>query len=115
MFTDFKTFTAGDVNFGVSQVSSVSAKQLAAIKEKLLKYMETVIVEKNLHMIFVMLTNILEQSTELLYAGTDSRDIVLDAYGEDRMAEDSAILPGVVSRKKQVVPQMIEAIHYRSI
>ncbi len=115
MFTDFKTFTAGDVNFGVSQVSSVSAKQLAAIKEKLLKYMETVIVEKNLHMIFVMLTNILEQSTELLYAGTDSRDIVLDAYGEDRMAENSAILPGVVSRKKQVVPQMIEAIHYRSI
>lgn len=112
MFTDFKTFAAGDVNFGVSQVSSVSAKQLSSIKGNLLKYMESVIVEKGLQMTFVMLTNILEQSTELLYAGTDSREMVLDAYGEERMTDDSAVLPGVVSRKKQVVPQIIEAIHY---
>lgn len=110
IFTDFKTFNTTKVNFGVSQVSSVSRKQLATIKPKLQEYLENVLVEKNLQMVFVLLTNIFDQSSELIYAGNNAAFTVEDAFGKDCMTEDSAILKGVVSRKKQVVPAIIESI-----
>ena len=62
-------------------------------------------------MVFVMLTNILEQKTELLYEGGNAEHYALMAFGENsRDTEGRIMLPGVVSRKKQLVPPIIEAI-----
>ncbi|MDD6351293.1 MAG: putative manganese-dependent inorganic diphosphatase [Lachnospiraceae bacterium] len=111
VYTDFKIFYSGDVSFGVSQVSAPTTRQLDSIRDGLSSYLKTVQADKNLDMVFVMLTNILEENSELLYAGNDAERIIQSAFSDQLENKDGRIyLPGVVSRKKQMVPPIIEAI-----
>lgn len=108
LYTDFKTFISGDINFGVSQVSAVTDSQLNSIKEDMYQAMTACAAEKNLNMVFVMLTNILEKKTELLFSGASVKDYMIECFGEDAVKENSVELPGVVSRKKQLIPSLME-------
>ena len=108
-YQDFKTFEADEISFGVAQVSAVSDRQLASIKGGLLEYAPAVLGEKNLKMCFVMLTDILTETTELLYAGKGAQEAVEQAF-PGTFTGDSFLLPGVVSRKKQLIPAIIEAL-----
>lgn len=110
-YQDFKIFHVEDETFAVAQVSAVSGTQLSGIREKLSNYMETVCKNMQLDMVFVMMTNIIEQSTELLYYGSNAESIVSTTFGADKISErNSVILPGVVSRKKQLIPPMMETM-----
>ena len=110
-YQDFKVFHAADKNFAVAQISAVSKAQLDSIFDELCDYMNTVLVDKNLDMVYVMLTNIIDQSTELLFSGKDSDSVVANAFGTETLSgRDTAILPGVVSRKKQLIPPIMEAL-----
>ena len=65
-------------------------------------------------MLFFMLTNILTESTELLCEGNGSESLIrsafhLDAEDEVIPAGDGIALPGVVSRKKQLIPAIMIA------
>ncbi|MBQ3028723.1 MAG: inorganic diphosphatase, partial [Lachnospiraceae bacterium] len=58
---------------------------------------------------FFMLTDIVKESTTLLYAGEDAETVLEVLYGHG--GNDNSIeLAGVVSRKKQLVPALIRAI-----
>lgn len=110
-YQDFKVFHVDDDTFAVAQVSAVSGTQLESIREKLASYMETVLNNMQLNMVFVMMTNIIEQSTELLYFGSNAESVVSTTFGADKISDrNSAILPGVVSRKKQLIPPMMETM-----
>ena len=109
-YQDFKTFVAEEDSFGVAQISAVGEKQLAAIKGNLQTYMPVVLGEKDLKMCFVMLTNILTESTELLYEGKKAKETVHRAFSDAEFTGDSFLLPGVVSRKKQLIPSLIDAM-----
>jgi manganese-dependent inorganic pyrophosphatase len=110
-YQDFKVFHVDDDTFAVAQVSAVSGTQLDSIRTKLASYMETVLNNMQLNMVFVMMTNIIEQSTELLYYGSNAENIVSSTFGADKLSDrNSAILPGVVSRKKQLIPPMMETM-----
>ena len=105
-FQDFKYFTVGDVKFGVGQVNSMSTEELQEIKEIVLPYLENVANSQRLDMVFVMLTNIVEESTELLCYGKGAKEQVLEAF--DLPADTEEIrLSGVVSRKKQLIPAFV--------
>ena len=108
-YQDFKTFASEDVSFGVAQISAVGEKQLSGIKRDLQEYMSKVLGDKNIRMCFVMLTDILTETTELLYAGNGAQDVIQRAF-EQGFTGDSFLLPGVVSRKKQLIPAIIEAM-----
>lgn len=105
-FQDFKKFTAGTEIFGVGQITSMDKEELEAIKDKLVPYMEKAFKEQEVSMIFFMLTNIMEESTELLYRGTDAEEVVLDAF-QVKSTNGSVYLKGVVSRKKQLIPALM--------
>lgn len=107
-FQDFKKFSAGDVKFGVGQLNSMSTDELEEIKDILFPYLPTVLAEQGLDMVFIMLTNIIEESTSLIMAGTDSDDVVMTAFAAE-VNDSEAYLPGVVSRKKQLVPNLLTA------
>ena len=108
-YQDFKTFHAGDTAFGVAQISAVSREELSGIKEKIHDYMNQVMSDKKVDMVFVMLTDILNESTELLCCGKDAVELATGAY--HLPADDySLMLPGVVSRKKQLIPSLITAM-----
>ncbi len=106
---DCKSFRAEPFAITVSQVASVSRKELKKVKEKLLPYMESLLPNSGADMLFLMLTNIIDESTELLFVGQGAKGYVESAF--DREATASSVeLPGVVSRKKQVLAPLITAI-----
>lgn len=102
---DYKKFNAGDTSYGVGQVSSVNKKELDDLKEKLLKYMNTVAESGEVDMVYLMLTDILEESSELLCAGSGALETAVKAFGVEP-GDRSVYLKGAVSRKKQIIPQI---------
>lgn len=108
-FLDFKQFTVNDMVFGVGQVNSMSAEELKEIKEKIQPHLEKARNAHKLNMIFFMLTNILTESSEMLCAGPDAREKLINAF-DLRSEMEELHLKGVVSRKKQLVPPIVEAL-----
>ncbi len=105
-YQDFKKFTAGPLQFGVGQISSMSDKELESIKERLVPYMKKALSDHNVDMIFFMLTNILDESSEILYEGENSKEILEGAFKLNPQ-EEHVYLKGVVSRKKQMIPSLM--------
>ena len=109
-YQDFKRFEAGKISFGVGQISSVNAEELSELKERLLPYLKVALKEHGTNMMFFMLTNILTESTELLCEGAGAEQLIIKAFHVDGDNDDGQVhgqvisLPGVVSRKKQLVP-----------
>ena len=109
-YQDFKKFSDNNVNFGVGQISSMNKEELHACTEKLLPYMEEVRLSYGLDMVFFMMTDILTESTELLMVGGDRCKEVIDPAFGVNSGENSVELPGVVSRKKQLIPGILSQL-----
>ncbi|MBQ9118627.1 MAG: putative manganese-dependent inorganic diphosphatase [Lachnospiraceae bacterium] len=105
-YQDFKKFSSGDLSFGVGQITSVNALGLAELKERLLPYMEKASEEQDVDMIFFMLTNIIRESTEVLYQGAGAEELLENAF-HGKSKERGFKLDGVVSRKKQLIPAIM--------
>ncbi len=105
-FQDFKHFAVSDVKFGVGQINSMHAEELQEIKERILPYLEKASYLHRLDMVFFMLTNIVEESTELLCYGKGAKEQVIEAFDLPQDTED-IVLSGVVSRKKQLIPTFV--------
>ena len=105
-FQDFKQFTVNDVVFGVGQINSMNKDELKEIKSVLTPHLPEVLKSNGLQMVYFMLTDILDESTELLCVGNNAREYIIDAFdlNEDT---DKVILKGVVSRKKQLIPTLV--------
>ena len=112
-YQDFKKFSAGKLTFGIGQITSLNADELATLKDRLLPYMEKARTEEKMDMLFFMLTNILSESTMLLCVGQGAVQLVGEAFHialeESTEQEGAVALPGVVSRKKQLVPSLMLA------
>lgn len=108
-FQDFKKFSSEDVTFGVSQITSLNEGELKMIGNRLKPCLEQFRANQHVDMVFFMLTDIVKESTTLLYTGEDVESLLEPLYGH--AGEEGRIeLPGVVSRKKQLVPSLIQAI-----
>ncbi len=105
-FQDFKQFTVDATVFGVGQINSMNKEELEEIKEILTPHLKEVLKKNNLQMVYFMLTDILDESTELLCVGNNAKEYIIDAFdlSEDT---DKVILKGVVSRKKQLIPTLV--------
>ncbi len=107
LFTDFKIFSQSEVNFGVSQVSVVSQNQIDTLSPGISECLEAAMNEKGIDMVFVMLTNVIEQKSDILCAGKNAAQVLSGGFGENVLTGDNtATLEGVVSRKKQMVPSL---------
>ena len=109
---DFKIFYAGSNSFGVSQISAMSKTELEKVEGRITPCLEKMRVGKNLNMIYVMLTDILNESTYLIYDGESAANVAASAFGKAE-SEDGLVLKGVVSRKKQLIPQLISVLAER--
>lgn len=106
---DFKKFIIEDVTFGVGQINSMDSEELEQIKAHLLPSMQSECGKHGIQMVFFMLTNIIEESTELLYYGDGARELIAKAF-EKEVPSQSCVLEGVVSRKKQLIPAFMMAL-----
>ncbi|MCI5493090.1 MAG: putative manganese-dependent inorganic diphosphatase [Lachnospiraceae bacterium] len=112
-YQDFKTFHVDECTFGVAQLSAMSQQELSHVKRKLNPYLETAMGEQKLDMVFVLLTDILAESSEVIYAGDEAEELLVSCYGE-KNAKGKMILKGVVSRKKQLIPTLIAGIQQKN-
>lgn len=108
-YQDYKTFNTAGNDFGVGQITSVSKAGLQQMQGKLLDYMKEKHRQNPNMMYFFMLTNILEESSIVLYCGGNSRELLATAY-EKEIPEDGVVIEGMVSRKKQLLPDLIAAM-----
>ena len=108
-YQDFKNFSQDGVEFGVGQLSAMTQEELEQVRDKLLPYLRDVLVERKIEMVFVMLTNIIEETTYLICAGEKADDLVEKAYHVHKEG-DYHVLKGVVSRKKQLIPMFMSAM-----
>ena len=108
-YQDFKKFIMGDVTFGVGQISSMDAQELGEVRDRLLPIMKNECGNNVISMVFFMLTNIISESTELLCYGEGSGKVVDEAFNA-QIRDGSCYLPGVVSRKKQLIPNFMAAL-----
>ena len=111
-YQDFKKFIMEDEVFGVGQISSMDGKELAEIRSHLVPHMKSECGKHGIEMVFFMLTNIMEESTELLFYGDHAKELVEDAFHIEA-GDRSCQLPGIVSRKKQLIPAFMTALQQR--
>ncbi len=100
---DMKVFNLAK-KIAIGQVEQVDW-EIMNRKEELLKAMEK-IKEEGYDLVALMITNILEESTRLLFVGDE--EIIRKAFGEPK--DNEIYLEGVMSRKKQVVPPITNAL-----
>lgn len=105
---DYKKFETSGMAVGVGQIEVLSLSMLDGKKEGLLEAMRQIKKESNLHCILLMLTDISKQGTEML-AVSDDPSLPSTAFSST-FKDSSAWLPGVMSRKKQVIPPMEKAL-----
>lgn len=103
---DMKEFKMGDYLVAVSQLSVMDTKEVLDMKADLLAQMAQVNEAKGYQMYLMMVTDILEEGTFLLVAG-GPQAVVESAFG--KLEDNMIYLPGVMSRKKQIVPPMVNA------
>jgi len=108
---DFKKFTVGNTNVGIGQISSMDSNELAHIKEAIHPIMEETAKSDNVDIILFMLTNILKESSEVLFYGSKSEILLETGFNVTSKDHYSVLLPGVVSRKKQVLPTIINTLN----
>ena len=107
-YQDFKKFTAGDVTFGVGQITSMDGGELLKLKERMTPYITDTFAEHGADMLFFMLTDILEESTDLMIFGEGAQEAAEAAFHSEEA--DRMYLRGVVSRKKQIIPQLMNVL-----
>ena len=107
VFRDYKDFDMSGKAIGIGQLELVSLDLVEGIRDDLYAELEKVKAEKNAHSIFLMLTDIMKEGTDLM-AVTDDPSIVEKAFNA-KLEGRTVWLPGVMSRKKQMVPNLEKA------
>lgn len=99
---DYKDFDMGGNGVGVGQLELVDLSIVDGIKADLEKDIQALKDEKGHHSVFLMLTDIMKEGTELLIV-SDDESVVEKAFGE-APADGKVWLDNIMSRKKQIVP-----------
>ena len=103
LYTDYKEFHIAGHDLAVAQVTCVDSPSMLGRKEEFLDLMQRAARENDLSMVILMLTDVLLEGTQILYIGDD--DTIQQAFGVTPR-ENTAFLPRVMSRKKQVIPML---------
>ncbi|MDD6159855.1 MAG: putative manganese-dependent inorganic diphosphatase [Oscillospiraceae bacterium] len=109
MTQDYKTFLCGEIRFGIAQNSYLTEENLKAACELVKPAMEAFRRKQELDDFYVLLTDIKGQLSYALYCGDNAKSLLLDNFEHTEGEKGVTLLPGVISRKKQVVPTLMAA------
>ena len=102
--TDLKEFNLGDHILMISQITTIDSPTVVSRKEELLAEMEKLKQDRKADMVLLMITDVLREGTELLFIGDG--EIIKQALDLRDIGKDHVFIPGLVSRKKQLVPAL---------
>lgn len=103
---DAKEFTMGDVKVEIAQINAVNTDAIYEQQEEIEVEINKIIEEKNLDLFLFVVTDILNNDSEVLALG-EGQDKVADGFAV-KLVNRRALLKGVVSRKKQIVTTLTD-------
>ncbi|MCD7839929.1 MAG: putative manganese-dependent inorganic diphosphatase, partial [Erysipelotrichaceae bacterium] len=106
--SDYKRFNIGDSVVGVAQVNTMDIEGFAPYKQEMLDYMDSVTKSNGMEFAMLLLTDVINATSEVFVAGPHP-EYVEEAFNVT-LDDQQASLPGVISRKKQVVPVITEVL-----
>ncbi|MGN1032207.1 MAG: putative manganese-dependent inorganic diphosphatase, partial [Intestinibacter sp.] len=99
---DFKEFNMSGNKVGIGQVMTLDIDSILNKKDEYLSYINST----EYDMLVLAITDIIKEGSYLLYKANDS--VIAEAFGVD--ADQGVFADGVVSRKKQLVPKLTNAV-----
>jgi manganese-dependent inorganic pyrophosphatase len=110
LYQDFKRFKAGETVFGVGQITSMDGEELAEMTDRMAAFMAEELTEGGMDMIFLMMTDILKESTLLVCVDDGALRKVREYHDYPQQGDHALLLENVVSRKKQILPLLMTAL-----
>jgi manganese-dependent inorganic pyrophosphatase len=104
---DVKEFQIGEYRVAVAQLSVLDPEEILGAREQIEEDMESMCHRGHYDIVLFMITDIIKEGTYLLYSGKQSV-LIAEAFGSGE-GEELLYLPGVMSRKKQIIPPLSEA------
>lgn len=101
--TDFKIFEEYGVRFGISQAETVTLAQLGEVKDKLREELYNVKENNRLDWMMLLVTDIIKEESQLITTGFEPGESI---FGYKKLEDKLFYLPGVLSRKKQLLPEI---------
>ncbi|MGM5482809.1 MAG: manganese-dependent inorganic pyrophosphatase [Nanobdellota archaeon] len=103
LLRDYKDFNMSGKKVGIGQLEMVDISLVEPLKSDLIKEMET-LKEEGRHSVFLLLTDIMKEGSELVVV-SDNEEVIQKAFGVEPVNK-TAWLEDIMSRKKQVVPNL---------
>ncbi|MEI6100861.1 MAG: putative manganese-dependent inorganic diphosphatase [Eubacteriales bacterium] len=105
---DFKEYVISKYKIGIGQINVYDLQSIKEMKSKLLAYMEQYRGANQYNLLLLMVTDIIDEGSFIIFTG-NSNELLSKAFNV-KPEEDSIYLKGVISRKKQVIPLLTNAI-----
>lgn len=106
---DFKVFTYDSSRIGVSQVYTMDSDTIDELKDTIIETMEEMTEHEGFDLQLLIVTDIYREGSELIAVGKQ-KDVINKAF-DVQMKENSVYIPGILSRKKQVIPPISSVIN----
>lgn len=103
---DAKQIDFKNVKSIINQVNTADISDVMEMKDDLEAGMNKIIEDEDLDLFMLLITDIINSNSQVIALGNDAK-LVEKAYGV-KLEDNTVLLEGVVSRKKQVVPIMTE-------
>ncbi len=103
---DSKKYDVGEKNFRISVVETTSPATVLARKEGIVAAIKTILVEESdVDEILFFIVDILNEEATVLTYNELTKEVIEKSFGVS-VQGDTEVLPGIVSRKKQILPML---------
>lgn len=108
IYNDFKAFNIGNYKIGIGQMTVINYQEVLSEKDKYLKTIESIAIEHGYDIFAFCITDVINSNTYLLY-NEESKTIFETIFNISKIYQGYE-LKGVVSRKKQIIPLLMEEL-----
>lgn len=106
LFRDYKEFQANNRYFGIGQVTTLNIEQIMNNKNEYIEYLDKICASKGFNLVALFITDIISNGSYVLYS-TNAQQVLSLAFNKPNL-EQGYYLKDVISRKKQIVPYIME-------
>lgn len=112
IYEDFKKFSYNEQNIGIGQVFTTDIEYIMNEIEEYIDILDHTAENNNYIIVALFVTDIINNGSYLLF-NRNAQEILMESYNLDRLKQGH-YLEGVVSRKKQMIPPILENLEKRS-
>ena len=110
-YRDYKKFSIGEITVGVGQVNCMSQEEIEGLIKKEASYITSVTDKSDeINIAYLLLTDVMKETSYVMLSGKNAEQVLMQAFNIDEITNNYVILPGVVSRKKQFLPAIVEVL-----